>query len=99
MTAAILHAVPRVIRDIPDGGLYRIRGAITEIGVVGSYRVRLFDRQSGRRIRETWSAPDGSYSFPYIAYRHRGYFVVAYDYGDNPLNAAVADLVTPEPMP
>jgi hypothetical protein len=85
--------------DLYDGGAYRIAGTVDELGVAGPYRVRLFDRQSARCIRETWSAADGSYSFPYIAYRPNGYFAVAYDHGDNPLNAAIADLITPESMP
>jgi uncharacterized protein YodC (DUF2158 family) len=85
--------------DIYDGGPYQITGTVTELGAAGTYRVRLFDRQSARCIRETWSAADGSYSFPYIAYRLRGYFTVAYDHGDNPLNAAIADFITPELMP
>jgi hypothetical protein len=85
--------------DIYDGGAFRIVGNVDELGIAGPYRVRLFDRQSARCIRETWSAADGSYSFPYIAYRQNGYFAVAYDHGDNPLNAAIADLITPELMP
>lgn len=86
-------------RDMEDGGAYRITGTVTELGVAGRYRVRLFDRLTARGLRETWSAADGSYSFPYIAYRANGYFTVAYDHGDNPHNAAIADLITPEPMP
>lgn len=90
---------PLIRHDSADGGAYRVRGTVTELGVAGSYRVRLFDRLSSRCIRETWSAADGSYSFPYIAYRDKGYTVVAHDHGDGPHNAAIADLVTPEPMP
>lgn len=86
-------------QDIYDGGAFRITGNVDELGVMGAYRVRLFDRQSARCIRETWSAADGSYEFPYIAYRYQGYFAIAYDHGDSPLNAAIADLITPEPMP
>lgn len=82
-----------------DGGLYRIVGTISELGVSGSYRVRLFDRLSARCLRESWSGNDGSYAFNNVAYRPNGYFIVAYDHGDNPLNAAIADLITPEPMP
>lgn len=94
------HAVTVTLRkDIQDGGAHRIAGTVSELGAPGQYRVRLFDRQSARALRETWSAADGSYSFPYIAYRYQGYFVVAYDRGASPLNAAIADLVTPEPMP
>lgn len=85
--------------DLEHGGNYQITGTVTELGLAGRYRVRLFDRRSARCIRETWSASDGTYSFPYIAYRANGYFVVAYDHGGSPLNAAIADLVTPEPMP
>jgi len=84
--------------NVQDGGPCRITGTVTEMGTVGSYRVRLFDRISARCIRETWSAADGSYSFPYLAYRPNGYFAIAYDHGENPLNAAIADLITPEPM-
>lgn len=85
--------------DIYDGGMYRITGSVEELGVAGCYRVRLFDRVSGRCLKQTWSAADGSYLFNYIAYRANGYFIVAYDHGDNPFNAAIADLVTPESMP
>lgn len=88
---------PRV--DIEDGGTSRIAGTVTEQGVAGSYRVRLYDRKSARCLRETWSASDGSYTFNYLAYRPNGYYVVAFDRGENPTNAAIADLVTPEPMP
>lgn len=85
-------------RDTQDGGAYRIVGTVTELGTAGVYRVRLFDRYSSRCLRETWSAEDGAYSFTYIAYRQNGYFAVAYDHGANPLNAAIADLITPEAM-
>lgn len=90
---------PLIRHDSADGGAFRVRGTVTELGVAGPYRVRLFDRLTARCIRETWSAVDGSYSFERIAYRAQGYTVVAHDHGASPLNAAIADLVTPEPMP
>ncbi len=86
-------------QDLYDGGLYRIRGIVTEMDVPGAYRVRLFDRQSGRCLRQLQSAADGTYAFNYLAYRPQGYFAVAYDAGESPLNAAIADLIIPEPMP
>lgn len=86
-------------RDMDSGGGYRITGTVDELGTAGAYRVRLFDRRSARCIRETWSAANGSYAFDWIAFRDKGYFVVAYDHGDSPVNAAIADLITPEPMP
>lgn len=94
---AVLSAI--VGTDIYDVGTYRIAGTVDELGVSGAYRVRLFDRVSGRCLRETWSAANGAYAFQNIAYRYRGYFVIAYDHGDTPHNAAIADLMTPEPMP
>lgn len=98
--AHYLLGTPLIKRDMEDGGAYQIAGAITKLGSFGRYRVRLFDRVSGRCLRETSSATDGSYTFSNIAYRVHRYFIVAYDHdGENPLNAAVADLITPEPMP
>lgn len=82
--------------DIVDGGSYRIIGTVDELGAPGKYRVRLFDRYSARCIRETWSDESGVYSFNWIAYRDKGYTVIAYDHGDTPVNASIRDLVTPE---
>ncbi len=91
---------PTILTPYFDGGRYRIIGTVTELGLAGRYRVRLFDRYTGRHIAQTWSdAASGAYTFSGIAYRANGYFVVAYDHGDTPLNAAIADLVTPEPIP
>lgn len=50
-------------------------------------------------MRETWSDATGKYTFEWIAHLEKGYFLVAHDHGNDPLNAAIADLVTPEPMP
>lgn len=85
--------------DIVDGGRYRIVGTVDEFDVPGKYRVRLFDRQSARCIRETWSDDAGNYAFNWIAYRNKGYFVIVYDHGDDLHNAAIADLSTPEQIP
>lgn len=85
--------------DVYDGGAYRVAGTASKRGVAGRYRVRLFDRFSARFLYETWSATDGSYVFNNIAYRQNGYFVIEFDHNDILLNAAIADLVTPEPMP
>lgn len=80
-------------------GNYRIVGTVTESGIPGAYPVRLYDRQTGRLLAETQSAANGDYAFSSLVNRLNGYFTVAHDYGNNPLNAAIADLVTPEPMP
>ena len=91
------------IGDIVDGGLYQIVAAtsdvgVSELGVPGSYRIRLFDRQSARLIRELWSNTDGTYAFNNIAYRNQGYFLVAHDHTIPLHNSAISDFVTPTPM-
>ncbi len=86
-------------RDMVDGGGYRIHGSVAELGVAGAYRVRLFHRKAGRLVREVWSGLDGAYSLEWITYLDQGYFLVAHDHGVDPLNAAIADLITPESMP
>jgi len=86
--------------DLYDGnGAYQIADKVDRLGVTGIYQVRLFDRSSGRCLQRTFSDAEGNYVFNRIEYRYRGYFVIAYDHNDNPQNAAIADLVTPEPMP
>lgn len=81
------------------GGSHRITGTVTELGVPGSYKVRLFSRTNGLLLRQTLSASDGAYTFNYIANIPNGYFVVAHDHTEPLNNAAIADLITPEPMP
>jgi hypothetical protein len=85
--------------NIQDSGTYRIYSNVSRLGLFGVYRVRLFDRRSGRLVRETWSASSGSYLFDYIAYFDKGYFVMAFDHSAEQVNAAVSDLLTPVPMP
>lgn len=80
-------------------GMFRITGTVDEMGVPGRYLVRLFERSSGWLLRETWSATDGSYAFKFLPYLNQGYVLVAHDHGASPQNAAIADLVTPEPIP
>ena len=80
-------------------GVYRITGTVDELGVAGTYRVRLFLKNNARLARETWSAADGSYKFEYIPYLDKGYFLVAHDHSAPYVNAAISDFVTPEAMP
>lgn len=94
-----VNIIDHATGDQQDGGGCRIRGTVSELGVTGRYRVRLFDRRSGRCIRETWSDTDGSYVFNFVAYRYQGYFTIAHDHTEPLHNAAIADLLTPEPMP
>lgn len=84
--------------DVYYGGHYQIRGNVTKNGVACARRVLLYLRSTGRLLRSTWSASDGSYVFKNIAYRYQDYFVVVQDLVDPMLNAVIADLVTPEPM-
>jgi hypothetical protein len=93
MAGKILGGI--IAADIHTVGRYRIVGTVDELGTPGRYRVRLFERASSRCIRETWSDEAGHYAFEWLAYREEGYFLIAYDSGDAPLNASIRDRVTP----
>lgn len=89
-----------VTANTVDGGAYRIRGAASRQGQPGVYRVALFERGMLRLVRLTKSAADGAYLFDNLMVRPKGYFAVAFDdpLAESPLNAVIADLITPEPM-
>ena len=91
--------VSGIFTSLPSCGFYRITGTVDELGVFGPYKVRLFEKQAGNLVRQTWSAPDGTYSFDNIAYLDQGYFLIAHDHTSPLLNSAISDFVTPEPMP
>lgn len=78
-------------------GTYRIENTISRLGVPGSYPVTLYERTSGLLVDRTISADDGTYVFQNLA--NLAYFAVGFDDTDTPVNAAVADLITPVAMP
>lgn len=94
MSARIFGAMLRV--DMSDGGDRRIAGTVTADGTPAVRRVRLIDQPTGRLLRETWSAPDGSYSFDWI--RAGTMITLAHDHTGQFDPAAKSDLI-PEPMP
>lgn len=82
------------------GGGHRIAGTAAKLGAVGAYNVLLYDRRSGMLLARTVSASNGTFSFDGLEYRPNGYRLVAEDGATvSPLNAAVADLITPVVMP
>lgn len=89
-----------VTANVVDGGAYRIKGTASRQGQPGVYRVALFDRDMLRLVRLTKSAADGAYLFYGLKYRPNGYFAVEFDdpRAESPLNASIADLITPEPI-
>lgn len=82
--------------DIEDGGTYSITSTVKVKGSPDMpvyRRVRLFELQTGRLVRETWSDPvTGAYSFPQI--KNRKYFSVSHDHTLF-YNAAIADQLVP----
>lgn len=84
--------------DRQDGGGYHIPLNVDELGLAGSYRTRLYDRYSGRLVREQWSGADGAVDFQYLAYRNAGYYATAHDHTAPLREAAIADFLTPELM-
>jgi hypothetical protein len=99
-----------IIRDIANtvgsiisasvhfGGQHCIRNSVSRMGVMGRYRVKLFDRRTHVPIREVWSNANGDYVFDSVEYRYKGYFVAAFDDCGSPVNAAIGDYITPESM-
>ncbi|MBB4845034.1 hypothetical protein HNP55_003580 [Paucibacter oligotrophus] len=83
-----------------DVGPYRIAGTVFIDGtpdVPVSRRVRLFDRQSARMVREGWSDPvTGAYAFENLPAAPDGYFVLSHDH-TGVFNAEVKDRIQPIP--
>jgi len=83
-------------------GEYRITGTAQVQGAAAQRRILLLERTSGKALRETRSdASTGAFAFNYLANWPKGYLLIEQDWreGASPFNAAIADLVTPEPMP
>lgn len=70
-----------------------ISGIVTIENIPGSRKVRLYRKHDGMLLRETWSAPNGAYSFPRIDPNWE-YFVVAHDHL-RVYNGVIQDMLTP----
>lgn len=99
MSHVLIEGVSVLLPMGNESGRYRISEHVSRLGLAGAYRVCLYSRRSGILIAETVSNTDGAYTFDCIAYKLGGYFVVAFDDTGQPVNAAIADYITPEPMP
>lgn len=100
--AGYAELTPNMIlrKRIDYGGLYQITGNVDRLGVDGIYKICLFDRENKLPVAFTFSDEDGNYTFPYIKYIANGYYAIAFDNENvSPLNAAIADLITPVLMP
>ena len=76
-------------------GNYMISGTVDKLGVPGNYNVYLFSKNM-HLLRGILSNSDGTYEFKWISNITNGYFIIAFDRNAPLLNAAIADLVTPE---
>jgi hypothetical protein len=66
--------------DIYFNGNGEIRGTVTELGIPGRYRVRLYAQDTGLLAKEVWSDPlTGAYSFPNLT-TTREFFVLTHDH-------------------
>lgn len=70
-----------------------ISGTVTIENIPGSRKVRLFRKQDGMLIRETWSAANGAYIFERIDPNWE-YFVVAHDHL-RVYNGVIQDMLVP----
>lgn len=75
---------------------HQISGVISRSGAQGKYKVIAVDRNTFLQKGCTISASDGRYVIKFL--QNSIYYVVAFDNVSPLLNAAIADLVTPEPM-
>lgn len=81
--------------DTIDGGSYLISGFARKESVPGRYKVRLFEKRTGRLVRQTWSDEDGAFSFPNLAYKE--YFVMMHDHTGS-ANLSAFDSIFPVPQ-
>lgn len=90
---------PLVVSVDPCNGL--IAGTTHENGNPAPFKVvHLFHRPNQMKVRSTISDSNGAFSFPCVA-KETTYFVLSLDNaaGQPALNAAIADYITPDPMP
>jgi hypothetical protein len=81
-------------RNIHAGsGAGRVSGTTTINNVPGARVVRLFHKKTAVLVAQTWSAPDGAYSFTGLD-PSAEYFAVAHDHLRT-YNAVVQDMLTP----
>lgn len=82
------------------GGSTQIKGTITKLGVAVNRRWACLDRISLKIIAIGRSDDSGNYFIRYLRYFPNRYLMFAIDdlIDSGTLNAAVADLITPEPI-
>lgn len=82
-------------RDVIDSGDTDIDGIVQIEGTPAARRVRLFESQSGRLLRETFSSPAGVYRFPSM--RSDTEYILLADDHQRVYNAVVADKIKAAP--
>lgn len=95
-TGAVIKISPPIVRgwkNIYTGGGGTIQGIVTIENIPGSRQVRLFDKQTGALVGETWSAPTGHYEFNNLL-EGKEYFVVAHDHL-RVYNGVIQDMLKP----
>lgn len=94
---------PIILRADPvHGGHYRINTSESSVGAHGRYKVYLYLRNNtgvGLCLQSGLSTLEGTYTFNNVKYVEEGYTIIAFYLEDQPANAVVKDLVTPEAMP
>lgn len=95
-----LVGAAKFVKEAYYSGYGVIAGTVKEAGspdLPVKRRVRLYRKQDGVLIKETWSAADGTYQFDRIA---QGilYYVISFDHTGN-FNAVIKDSITPDVMP
>ena len=79
--------------EVQTTGSGTISGIVTIENIPGSRKVRLYRKHDGMLLRETWSAPNGAYSFSNLDPAWE-YFVVAHDHL-RVHNGVIQDMIQP----
>lgn len=75
----------------------KLSGSVDRLGVAGRYVVVALDKKTMFPLGKTVSDADGNYALRYLP--NTAIFVIAVDHSAEPVNAAISDQLTLEPMP
>jgi len=96
MTAQAVMVSNVVLGDVKGFmGPYQLTGVVDRLGILGSYRVSLFDHQTGTCVASLWSDPSGQFTFNNLAYKDKGYFATASDHLTPTQKSVIFDYITP----
>ena len=92
---------PTFVRQAEYSGAiyqFRLRGMVYKDGEPSGAKLYLYNN-AGVVLRTITVRPNGEWEIKQLTNIPNGYFVIARDVSDEPVNSAIADYLTPEPIP